>query len=162
MPVSLTSDIPSRTSSSNVGTRCISGGSGSGVAETAGSPETIDITTNNTATSTNTIHEEHNCDSSDGEDDFYTTENNQKLTDKAKAKALRQAQMRRVSLRWPCPYSYCLQHINSLSYNGYYCPPVPVLDNIQSVSVNDALNANVFGITDDNFKNEWLCIYKKK
>jgi hypothetical protein len=119
--------------------------------------------------------------SSDDDDeidvDASTEEWVRRRAERAAAKELRQAQMRRVSLRWPSPYSYCLQHVMSGSYDGYYCPPMPPAEeekvaNTEGVDTSgadtsgkkaegeDALDAGVFGTTADNAQHEWLCIYK--
>jgi hypothetical protein len=119
--------------------------------------------------------------SSDDDDeidvDASTEEWVRRRAERAAAKELRQAQMRRVSLRWPSPYSYCLQHVTSGTYDGYYCPPMPPAEeekvaNTEGVDTSgadtsgkkaegeDALDAGVFGTTADNAQHEWLCIYK--
>lgn len=94
-------------------------------------------------------------DTSSGEEDSAITEE-QWRANKQRAKELKKAQNKRVSLRWPSTYSYCLQHVRSQCWDGYYCPPAPLEEEIQ----RDALDAGVFGVPSENAKNEWLCIYR--
>jgi len=77
------------------------------------------------------------------------------------AKELKKAQMKRVSLRWPSTYSYCLQHVRSQRWDGYYCPPAPAPAPLEGeLHQKDALDAGVFGVPSDKAKNEWLCVYR--
>lgn len=92
-------------------------------------------------------------DSSDGdssEDDFVSEQ-----TKAPKAKSA----PRRVSLRWPCPYSYSLQHIVGIRYEGYYCPPLPDSEVVPDKSAQDA---GIFGVPGDSSGNKWMCIYKER
>jgi hypothetical protein len=107
------------------------------------------------------------CDSSD-EDELANSgradaDFQQRMADRARAKELKKAQLRRVSLRWPCPYSYCLQHIQSTRGDGYYCPPVPLEGGKEGEEVSvkkDAVDAGVFGATNESAVKEWLCVFK--
>lgn len=91
--------------------------------------------------------------SSDGdssEDDF--------VSEQTKAPKTKSAP-RRVSLRWPCPYSYSLQHIVGERYEGYYCPPVPDTEVVPDKSAQDA---GIFGVPGDSSGNKWMCTYKER
>jgi hypothetical protein len=122
------------------------------VAQSAGEAEGCDDSDSDSDSS----DEDELADSSRADADFQ-----QRMAERARAKELKKAQLRRVSLRWPCPYSYCLQHIQSARGDGYYCPPVPVDDGTGGeVPVKDTVDAGVFGATSDSATKEWLCIFK--
>ena len=108
--------------------------------------------------------------SSDDEydDDDYNEVNTEAaaatLAEKKKKRAEYLAMRRRVSLRWPCPYSYCLQHVVTSEYEGYYCPPIPVVEDPAAVAdaLKCALNEQKNAASgDSNSATEWLCIYKR-
>lgn len=89
-------------------------------------------------------------DGSSSEDDF--------VSEKPKAPKNKSAP-RRVSLRWPCPYSYSLQHIVGARYEGYYCPPLP--KDGEDVPDKSAQDAGIFGVVGDGGSNKWMCIYRE-
>lgn len=98
--------------------------------------------------------EEEEGDEDDGA--VSSDEEDEQPTYRAKAKPERAP--RRVSLRWPSPYSYCLQHIVGSAFEGYYCPPLPLSEEV--LAQKTVYDAGVFGVTSDKIKSDWLCIYK--
>jgi hypothetical protein len=139
MPVSLTSDMPAP----------VPGGTEEGGGKPQGAESDV--------SECDSSDEDELADSSRADADFQ-----QRMAERARAKELKKAQLRRVSLRWPCPYSYCLQHIQSARGDGYYCPPVPVDDGKgeEEVPVKDTVDAGVFGATSDSATKQWLCVFK--
>lgn len=104
------------------------------------------------ATSATSAAEGEDSDDGSSDDDIESEEKAKEKVQKNKSAP------RRVSLRWPCPYSYTLQHIVNERYDGYYCPPLP-LDS-EDVPGKSAQDAGIFGAPGDSCNNKWLCIYK--
>lgn len=150
MPVSLTSDYVPRINKKD----------SAGSAESASEEENATHDDNNGDTNEDGADSgEVSDENSDDDEPTFTNKNNNKGKPDKKDKY----SSRRVSLRWPSPYSYSLQHIIGADYEGYYCPPMPIEeDEAALLAEKNAYNAGVFGATSDKIKHEWLCIYKPK
>lgn len=162
MPVSLTSDYAPRKRGLNP--HGIAGASAEGTSQSqsqgdngASSAES-DLRSGNLHSTCGSEEGEEEEDEEKEEDDgaVSSDEEDEQPTYRVKAKAARTP--RRVSLRWPSPYSYCLQHIVGSAYEGYYCPPLPLSEEV--LAQKTVYDAGVFGVTSDTVKSDWLCIYK--
>jgi len=159
MPVSLTSDYAPRKKGANP-----HGIAGAGGADGNMSEGMIEggVRSGETAAEVDQMEdeeEEEEYEDEEADDDGEVSsdeEDDEQPTYRVKAKPERAP--RRVSLRWPSPYSYCLQHIVGSVYEGYYCPPLPLSE--EELAQKTVYDAGVFGVTSDKVKSEWLCIYK--
>jgi len=77
---------------------------------------------------------------------------------------------RKVHLRWPSVYTYCMQHVLSDCCEGFYCPPLPAVtagepdedrESVYAIGSREekaAIQQWLLGSSLD--LNRWLCFYK--
>ncbi len=61
---------------------------------------------------------------------------------------------RSIEFQWPALYSFCIQHIVSERYEGYYCPPV-LNDEDEEVDEGEVVDEKAV-----QEETKWLCCFR--